>query len=48
MLLLARWVDWICNLFACAAENDLRVNQLIVHLPPDAGPPDIRRPPTRS
>lgn len=35
MSLLARWMDWICDLFACSAENDMRVNQLIVHLPSD-------------
>jgi hypothetical protein len=29
-------MDWLCALFACTAENDLRLNQLITHLPSDA------------
>ena len=37
MVFLARCVDWICELFACSAENDLRINQLIAHL---SGDPD--------
>lgn len=36
MILLAHWMEWLCELFACTAENDLRVNQLIVHIPSDA------------
>ncbi len=35
MTLLARCMDWLCELFACTAENDLRVNRLIMHIPSD-------------
>ena len=36
MVILTRWMDWLCQMFACTAENDMRINRLIVHLPPDA------------
>ncbi|AMK25427.1 hypothetical protein K426_22599 [Sphingobium sp. TKS] len=35
MAILTRWMDWICRLFACTAENDMRVNRLIAHIPSD-------------
>lgn len=35
MAILTRWIDWICRLFACTAENDMRVNRLIAHIPSD-------------
>jgi hypothetical protein len=33
---LTRWIDWFCGLFACTAENDLRINSLITHVSSDA------------
>ncbi len=36
MAILTRWMDWLCRMFACTAENDLRVNSLITHISPDA------------
>jgi hypothetical protein len=35
MAILTRWMDWFCRLFACTAENDMRVNDLIAHLRSD-------------
>lgn len=35
MQILARCVDWLCDLFACSAENDMRLNQLILHIGDD-------------
>ncbi len=32
---LARCMDWLCEIFACSAKNDLRVNQLILHISSD-------------
>ncbi len=35
MAILTRWMDWFCRLFACTAENDMLVNDLIAHIRSD-------------
>jgi hypothetical protein len=36
MAILTRWMDWFCQLFACTAENEMRVNGLIAHVSSDS------------
>ncbi|KEQ51515.1 hypothetical protein BV95_04227 [Sphingobium chlorophenolicum] len=36
MAMFTRLMDWFCALFACTAENDLRINSLIAHVNSDA------------
>lgn len=30
MLLLLKWLDWLCSAYACCAEDEARINQMMM------------------